>query len=167
MVYQTMRLPKILGILKGFKGFCQRFGWKTSENEDWIRINETYHNFVYARDIHTSSFKKIVASHKCVVPEGLSYRVVNASYMAWLFSETPSASVVETVCKDPEFSRKVAVYDLSLLLEGKNLCMKLNNTDSPAFQEFENFLRDDLKVKFKTLRTPAKSMNNVTIAELA
>lgn len=162
-----MRMPKIWDILKGFKDLCRRRGWKTSENEDWIGINGTYHNFVYAREIHPSSFEKIVASHKCIVPEGLSYHVVNASYTAWLFSETPSSNVLKMVCKNPDFSKKVAVYDLSPLLEGKNLCMKLNNTDSAAFHEFENFLRDDLKVTFKTLRTPTTGTNSMTVAELA
>ena len=162
-----MRMPKIWNIVRGFKELCRRNGWKISENEDWIKINETYHQFVYARDITPSSFEKITTNHKCIVPEGLSYRVVNASYTAWLFSQTPSANIIKAVCENPDFSKNVAVYDLSLLLEGKNLCTRLNNTDSPVFQEFENFLANNFNAKIEQLRTSSTSAKDVAIEELA
>jgi hypothetical protein len=40
------------------------------------------------------------------------------------------------------------------VLEGKNLGFKLNHTDSPVFQEFENFLRKELKVNLKPIHEP-------------
>jgi hypothetical protein len=33
------------------------------------------------------------------------------------------------------------------MLEGKNCCAKLNDTDSAVFQEFENFLKNEVKVQ--------------------
>lgn len=162
-----MKMPRVWEILKKFKDCCKLRGWKTSESEDWIEIDEKYHNFLWARDVHPSSFKSIVSNKRCVVREGLSYRVVEASYTAWLFSETPSETLVKTVFDNPNFSKKVALYDLSPLLEGKNLCANLNHTDSPVFQEFENFLKTELKVKLKPLSNLEFNIDNYAIAELS
>ncbi len=162
-----MKMPRIWEILKKFKDLCEFRGWKTSESEDWIEINDKYHNFLWARNVHPSSFRSIVSNQRCVVPEGLSYRVVEASYTAWLFSEAPPEILVKTIFENPEFSRRVALFDLSPLLEGKPLCIKLNHTDSPVFQEFESFLKKDLKVKLKPLSDPELDTQNYTIAELA
>jgi hypothetical protein len=156
-----MKMPKVWEILRKFKDVCKIHGWKTAESEDWIEIDDKYNSFLCARDIHLSSFKRIASNRKCVVREGLSYRIVEASYTAWLFSETPSETLVKTIFENPDFSERIALYDLSPLLEGKNLCVKLNHTDSPVFQEFERFLRNELKVKFK----PISSFSNAEIAE--
>jgi len=163
-------MPRVWEILKKFKDVCRFRGWRTSESEDWIEIDDNYHNFLWAKDIHPSSFKTIVSNRKCVVREGLSYHVVEASYTAWLFSETPSETLVKTVFENPAFSGRIALYDLSPLLEGKNLCIKLNHTDSPVFQEFERFLRSELKVKLKPLSSISNTEitdKNYTIEELA
>jgi hypothetical protein len=165
-----MKMPRVWEILKKFKDVCRVRGWKTSESEDWIEIDDKYNNFLWARDIHPSSFKRIVSNRKCVIQEGLSYRVVDASYTAWLFSEAPSDTLVRTVFENPDFSERIALYDLSPLLEGKNLCAKLNHTDSPVFQEFEHFLRNELKVKLKPLPSFSNTElpeKNYTIEELA
>jgi len=160
-------MPRVLEILKKFKSLCCLRGWKTSESEDWIEIDDKYHNFLWARDVHPSSFKRIVSNRKCVVREGLSYHVVEASYTAWLFSETPCETMVRTVFENPEFSRKIAIYDLSPLLEGKNLCVKLNHTDSSVFREFESFLKNALRAKLKPLSNLELNTENCTITELA
>jgi len=165
-----MKMPRVWEILKKFKDACRVRGWTTSESEDWVEINDEYNSFLWARDIHPSSFKRIVSNRKCVIQEGLSYRVVDASYTAWLFSEAPSDTLVRTVFENPDFSERIALYDLSPLLEGKNLCAKLNHTDSPVFQEFEHFLRNELKVKFKPLPSFSDAeltQKNHTIKELA
>jgi hypothetical protein len=162
-----MKMPKIWEILKKFKDACKLQGWKTSETEDWVEVSDKYHNFLWARGVHLSSFKSIVSNRKCVVREGLSYRVVEASYTAWLFSETPSEALVKTVFENPDYFRRVALYDLSPLLEGKNLCIKFNHTDSPVFQEFENFLKNELNVKVKAILDPHLTDEGFKVAELA
>mgnify|MGYP001102820584 CR=1 FL=1 len=96
-----------------------------------------------------------------------SYRVVDASYTAWLLSETPHETLFKTIFDNPDFYRRIALYDLSPLLEGKNLCVKLNHTDSPVFQEFESFLENELKVKVKSVSNPELATENYTVAELA
>ncbi|MGB9676510.1 MAG: hypothetical protein ACPL0C_04910 [Candidatus Bathyarchaeales archaeon] len=146
-----MKMPKVWEILEKFKSICNRRGWKASENEDLIRIGDEYHNFLYVRDIPLSSFKKIASSRKCAVQEGLSYRVVEAAYTAWLFLEPPSKALLLEILENPEFYGHIALYDLSPLLEGKNLCAKINETGSLVFQEFENFLERELNVKFEAI----------------
>jgi hypothetical protein len=165
-----MKMPRVWEILNEFKNSSKRHGWRTSESEDWIEVDDNYHNFLLARDIHISSFKRIALNRKCVVREGLSYRVVEASYTAWLFLSAPSETLVRAVLENPDFSSRVALYDLSPMLEGKNLCIKLNSTDSSVFQEFESFLKNELKVKLKPLPPISGSEINLesfTIAELA
>jgi len=145
-----MKVSRIWEILGGFKNFCGNRGWKTSKTEDWIETDTQYHNFLWVREIHPESFKRIVSNRKCVVHEGLTYRVVPTAYTAWLFPATPPESLIKTVCENPEYSKTIALYDLSQLTEGKNLCVKLNSTDSCVFQEFENFLKSQLKVKIRS-----------------
>lgn len=146
-----MRMLKIWEILNKFKKVCKRRGWKTCENDDWVEIDKNYHSFVCAGDIHSSSFRKIASGKKCTIREGHSYNVVEASYVAWLFSRKPSQSLMETVLDIPDFCETTAMYDLSPLLDGKRFCLKLNNTGSAVFQEFETFLQEDLGVNFKPM----------------
>ncbi|MEM3641342.1 MAG: hypothetical protein QXH37_05435 [Candidatus Bathyarchaeia archaeon] len=162
-----MKMPKIWEIVKKFKDSCRFRGWRTSEGEDWVEVDDKYHNFVYAREVHPSSFKRIVSNTKCVVREGLYYRIVDASYTAWLLSEPPSESLIKTIFENPDYSKSVALYDLSPALEGKNVCIKINHTDSPVFQEFEAFLKSELKLKLKPLSTPELDAENYSIASVA
>jgi len=167
---EAMRMSKIWEILNHFKRFCRLRGWRTSENEDWVELNDDYHNFLWTRNVATASFKAIISNMKCVVQKGLSYSVVEPSHLAWLFSEVPQEDIVRTVLDSPEFSRRVAIYDLSPLLEGKNLCTKLNNTNSPVFHEFETFLKSELRVRVESLQTFTDSkieMSGDVLPELA
>jgi len=158
-----MKMPRIWQILKNFKEFCKLYGWKISENEDWIKVNTKYHNFLWIRNIHLSSFRSILANRKCIVREGLSYRVIEASYTAWLLSEKPSEILLREISENPSLNNQIALYDLSPILEGKNFCMKMNCTDSPVFQEFENFLKNELKIKLKTLSNPRSKHKNYVV----
>ena len=165
-----MKMPKMWEILRMFKDSCKGRGWKTSENEDWVEAGEYYHNFLWTKDVSFSSFKRIATSKKCIVRESLSYRVVEASYTAWLFSEKPSETMIKLVYENPSFSSKIALYDLSQILEGKGLCTRLNDTDSPVFKEFESFLRNELKAKIKPVPIASSSEVNpdeYTVKEVA
>jgi hypothetical protein len=167
---RNLKIAGIWEVLTRFKDLCTRLGWETSENEDWIEVRNSYHNFVSARDIHPSSFERIANSNKCVVREGLKYRVVECSYTAWLFSKLPSETVARTVLANHALSCKTALYDLSNVLDGKNVCHKLNGTDSPVFREFESFLENELEIVFKPISLtsdhPASS-DDCAVTELA
>ena len=162
-----MKTPKIREILERFKCLCRFHGWKTSEKDDWIETESGYHNFLWTRNIHPSSFKSIAVNRKCVVREGSSYRVVEASYTAWLLSEAPSETLAKTVFENSDFSKRIALYNLNPMLEGKNLGFKLNCTDSPVFREFEIFLRKELKVKLNPILNPKIDSAEQVVTKLA
>ncbi len=141
-----MKISEVWEILERFRKCCKQRKWNTSENEDWIGVDDNYHSFLCAREVHPSSFKRIAAKKKCVVREGLSYRVVEAEYAAWLFSKAPSDDIVKTIREDPELAGRIAVYDFSPLTSGRMNCVKLNNTDSVVFREFESFLKSEIGI---------------------
>jgi hypothetical protein len=134
------QIPRVWELLEGFKSQCQLRGWKTSENEDWIKIDDEYHNFLWTQTVHPSTFKKIASNHKCAILKDVTYQVVDVKYTAWLFTQGPPEDLLETVKEDPELSRRTAIYNLSWIYTDKPLCLKLNETKSMAFQEFEKFL---------------------------
>ena len=155
----VLQIPKIWELLEGFKEQCQLRGWKTSEHEDWVKIGEEYHNFLWIQTVHPSTFKKIAVKHKCAIRKDVSYQVVDVSYTAWLFTQGPSEGLLETVKENPELSRRTAIYDLSWMYAGKPLCLKLNETKSMAFQEFERFLEKKWEVEVKPFqKLPAQKI---------
>ncbi len=148
----VLRIPKVWKLLDGFKCQCQLRGWKTSEHEDWVKIGDEYHNFLWTQTVHPSTFEKIAVNHKCAIRKGVSYHVVDVSYTAWLFPQGPPKGLLETVKENPELSRRTAIYDLSWIYTGKPLCLKLNETKSMAFQEFERFLEEKWGVEVKPVQ---------------
>jgi hypothetical protein len=146
-----MKMSQVLEIIGKFKRSCRRHGWKTCENEDWVQTDEGFHSFLCARDIPSSSFKRVASERKCVVREAVTYRVVQASYTAWLFAQTPREDLVRIVIDNPDFNGRTALYDLSLLLEGEKTCPRINNTESSVFREFESFLKQNLDVRLEQL----------------
>ena len=147
----NLRIPKIWELLDRFKDKCQLRDWKTSEHEDWVKTgDDEYHNFLWVQTVHPSTFEKIATNHKCAIRKGVSYQVVDVSYTAWLFPQSPPKNLMQTVKETPELSGRTAIYDLSGAYTGKPICLKLNETDSIVFKEFEKFL-EELGVKVKTV----------------
>jgi hypothetical protein len=151
------KVPRIWDVLKSFKELCQKKGWKTSDYEDLIKIDDEYHGFIGTRSIHTSTFKRIASNKKRALPEGKSYRVVDVAYTAWVLQQPPSEQLVETLAGSSELFRKTALYDLSGVYEGTLLCRRLNRTGSCVFDEFEKFLKDTYGVETTPLYEPKTS----------
>jgi hypothetical protein len=146
----NLPIPKVWKLLDLFKDQCQLKGWKISENEDWVKTgDDEYHNFLWIQTVHPSTFEKIALNHKCAIRKGVSYQVVDVSYTAWLFPQSPPENLMQMVKENPELSRRTAIYDLSSAYAGKPLCFKLNETDSTVFKEFEKFLEKELGVEVK------------------
>jgi hypothetical protein len=110
-------------------------------------MGNKYHNFLWTREVNPESFRKIVTHKKCVIRNAQSYHVVEVAYTAWIFSETPSESLLKTVYENPELCKRTALYDMSQMTQAKSVCVKLNKTKSAVFQEFENFLQSKYEVK--------------------
>jgi hypothetical protein len=164
-----MKMPRLWEIVRKFRDLSKSHGWVTSEHEDWVKVGDEYHTFVWARHIHPSSFRRISLNKMTAIREGQSYNVVKISYTAWLLSESPPEIVVREVSENPDFSSRIALYDLSSLLEGKNLCKRLNSTGSPVFREFEKFLKNELKAKIKPMEPLSEASfktDNFTVAEV-
>jgi hypothetical protein len=145
-----MGVPRLWDLIQSFKHECESQGWKTSETEDLINSENQYHNFLWARTIHPSTFEKIAHASKCAVREGVNYHVVDVAYTAWLLSEPPPEELWKTVMADPILTDKTAIYDLSDLNSSEPKCPKLNSTKSKVFAEFENFLKKKFGAVFKT-----------------
>lgn len=154
---------KLFSLMERFKWKCMSRGWKTSEGGDWVAVGEEYHNFLAIRSIHPSSFKAVAASRKCVVRDGLAYRVVDAAYTAWLFSENPPQELAKLVAESLELSRHIALYDLTPLLNGDKACIHCNYTDSVVFREFENFLERECGVHFIWHPAVKRSSNDLAV----
>lgn len=145
-----MTAPKVWDLISYFKDECQAQGWKISKQEDWILLDNQYHNFLWARSVHPATLKKIAKASKCAVRDGISYRVIEVAYTAWLFTEPTQEDIMRTVMNDENLARNTAVYDLSCLHESKPICMRLNQTHSRVFEAFEEFMQKRWGVKFKS-----------------
>jgi len=145
----TLNIPKVWEILNLFKDLCQSKGWKISKYEDWVMAENKYHNFLWARKIYPSTFRKVAMNHKCAIREGVSYQIVKTAYTAWLFPQKPTKVLVKTVMDNEELLKETAIYDLSPVYAGKPLCRKLNKTDSVVFREFEKFLQENCGIEVK------------------
>ena len=144
-----LSLPRVWELLRSFKEWCRLKGWKTCEESDWIRVGHEYHDFVWARNVQPSTFVKVSQSPKCTVHDGCNYRVVNASYVAWLFQQPPSEGLLQSLAESSELYERTALYDLSQIYQGNPVCLKLNTTKSLVFKEFENFLEENWGVTVK------------------
>jgi len=139
---------KIWGLIDNFKEYCNKSkGWNVCENDDLIEAENEYHKFIWINHLHPNTFKRVVRNHLCSVQEGVSYRTVRISYMAWVLPEAPSESTTRIIAEEPLLSRKIAMYDLSEAYAGRPICLKLNETKSVVFHEFERFLSIEYQIK--------------------
>jgi hypothetical protein len=148
----NLSFPKVWSLIDKFKERCRLRGWKICENEDLVKTDDgEYHSFLWRQTIHPSTFEKIVSNHKCAIRRGISYEVVDISYIAWLFQEKPPEFLIQRVRENPEMSKKTAIFDLSCAYTDEAPCRKLNETESNVFKEFEKFLVEEWEVTFKAV----------------
>ncbi|RLI42890.1 hypothetical protein DRO69_09905, partial [Candidatus Bathyarchaeota archaeon] len=103
--------------------------------------------------IHPSTFEKVATGRRFAIREGISYQIVDISYTAWVFPKPPPEKLMQMVSENSELSKRIAIYDLSGAYEGKPVCLKLNETDSPVFREFEKFLEEKCRVKIQAVKS--------------
>ena len=145
----NQEFPTIWRLIDCFKEHCRLKGWETCETEDLVRTEEgEYHSFLWTKTIHLSTFERIAANRKCGIRSHDSYKVVDISYMAWLFQERPPDFFASFVEDNPELAQRIAIFDLSCVYTGENVCRKLNETESRVFEEFEQFLEDNWGITY-------------------
>jgi hypothetical protein len=147
-----MAVPRVWEMLRSFKHNCENLGWSVSENEDWVKADGLYHNFLWIRTVRPAAVKEIALKHKCAIRKRTSYEIVDVAYIAWLLYETPSEELLQAFVDDSELSKRVALYDLSAVYSDEPTCLRLNQTDSRVFMEFEKFLERKWKIKFKQIQ---------------
>jgi hypothetical protein len=148
-VSRLLSIPRNWELIKSFKEWCKRKGWRSDEEEDWVRLDHEFHDFVWVKNVQPSTFRRVMQNPKCTIHDGFSYRVVNASYVAWLFQESPSGTVVQALIDDPKLFAITALYDFSEVYQEVPICLKLNATKSQVFDEFERFLSENWGVAVK------------------
>ena len=142
--------PSIWNLIDNFKERCRLQGWETCETEDWVKTEDgEYHNFLWTQSIHPSTFERIALNHKCGIRRGNSYEVVDIFCTGWLFQESPPKLLISWLKENLELSRRTAIFDLSTIYAGENICYKYNRTESIVFREFERFLEEEWGIKFK------------------
>lgn len=142
---------KIWEIVVRFMRRCQSKGWRVIEREDIIKRNGEFHNILWTRKIDASTFKSIAAKETSTIQEGTSYRPIDVSYNAWICATPLSEPLKQTIAKNPELLKRNAVYDLSKI-HMKEAAEKLNKTGTEVFQEFERFLKDELRFELKPIQ---------------
>ncbi|PVX27235.1 MAG: hypothetical protein CW716_03365 [Candidatus Bathyarchaeum sp.] len=145
----NQQFPTVWRLIDRFKEHCQLRGWETCETEDLIRTEDgKYHSFLWTKTIRPSTFERIAANRKCGIRSGDSYEVVDISYMAWLFQERPPEFFKSFVEESSELAQRIAIFDLSCVYTGENVCHKFNETESSVLMEFEQFLVDNWGIVF-------------------
>ncbi|MGD8565287.1 MAG: hypothetical protein PVF96_02955 [Candidatus Bathyarchaeota archaeon] len=148
-------------ILEGFKAHCESYGWTTFRKEDWVKADDGYHLFIWTKNIRPSSFNRIVTNRKYVIRENeLSYNVIEASYIAWLFFQMLPDTVVTTVLENHDFRNRIALYNLGSVINEAKQCYKLNYTKSLVFKKFEDFLKEEMKTILKPIKKEVFSEEN-------
>jgi len=142
---------KIWEIVARFKRRCQSKGWRVNEREDMIERNGKFNNILWTRKIQPSTFRSIAAKEISTIQDGVSYRPIYVSYNAWICATPLSKSLKQTVAKKPELLKRNAIYDLSRI-HPKGAAEKLNKTGSEVFQEFEKFLKDELRIELSPIQ---------------
>ncbi|MEM1602117.1 MAG: hypothetical protein QXS10_06750 [Candidatus Bathyarchaeia archaeon] len=143
-----VKVPRVWDLISQFKIRCREKGWWVSEYEDVVNVNGEYHCLFGVRKVYPKTFKSVVTHHCTPIRDGASYRIVNVSYMAWIFQEYLPESLVLIVMEDPRLLKTTALYDLSETYSGKPIYLRLNETGSVVFQEFERFLKAEYGLNF-------------------
>ena len=142
---------KIWEIVARFMRRCRSKGWQIVERENIIKRNEEFHNILWTRKIHPSTFKSIATKETSTIQDGISYRQIAVAYNAWICATPLPDSLKQMIVKNPEFLNRNAVYDLSKI-STKGTAEKLNRTSSEVFQEFERFLKDEFKFELNPIQ---------------
>lgn len=142
-------------LIERFCEHCDKIkGWHTYKAEGLVQIKESFHEFIWAHNPVTETFKSVILNSSCVIPNSqeffetfdfverdVSYRfpfkMVRVSFIAWVLSAGPSKGILDFVRKRPQIQRWVALYDLDRFFKSGSDCKRLNKTESEVFKEFE------------------------------
>jgi len=145
-------LLRIWNILDEFKEYCKRRDWSIHEKVDVIEAGNEYHRFIWTSHLYPDTFRRVVTHPSYCIPEDTYCRMIKISYVAWLLSEDPPASLMKMLRETPKITKKVAIYNMRPVLTGKRECQRLNETKSVVFAAFEEFLKDRYRMKLRLIK---------------
>jgi len=137
-------------LIEKFKNACKNKNWRIYGDEDIVYDGSEYHRLVIVHQTRFETFKRVIANPHQSIKRGDQHEVVNVSYIAWISQEQIPKIAADFLANRPALLSRVALYDLSPLNNGENVCLKMNRTDSTVFREFESFLVEN-GFRFKPL----------------
>ncbi len=144
-------IAKLIELVKRFERRCRLKDCKVIGREDVIEKNKEFHNILWSREIHPSTFKRIGTSEKVAIQDFPSYRQIEISYNTWVCSSPLSDRVKKIVAMNPKLLQRNAIYDLSKIQEQKTV-KKLNKTDSKICKDFESFLKEEYGLEVEPIQ---------------
>ena len=142
-----------MSLVERFTTRCRERGWITGEFSDFIKHGGKYYCFVWIKSSHKERIPEILTDNRSSIFEEGDYGVKRLNYKALIFQDPPPPSLVSTVARNSELSERVAIYDLSPLYRGEDVCRCLNRTRTPVYQEFEDFLRNRYSATLASLES--------------
>lgn len=137
----TLSFPKIWELFSEFNECCIDKDWITHDDNSLIEAGKEFHKFFWIRNLHAYTFKSILQNTACAISDGVTYKTIQPNYIAWVLPEPPIGNIWLYLIKEaPGLSNKLALYDLSRIYDGEPTCLKVNETKSIVFHEFERFL---------------------------
>jgi len=146
------QIPTPLSLVERFFEHCREMGWTTGEFSDFVKHGEKYYCFVWVKSSYQGRIPEILMDNRSSILEEGGYGVRNLNYKALIFREPPPPSLINALARDSQLSKRVAVYDLSPLYEGEEVCRCLNETETLVYREFEDFLRKRYCATLTSLR---------------
>jgi hypothetical protein len=120
-----------------------------------VEADGEYHKFFWIRGLHVSTFHAITAHPRCTLHLRGTQQTVTPKFLAWVLPVTPPTMLWLHLLKDaPTLARTVALYDLSPVYAGDLAGVKLNETPSPVFRVFEQYLRERYHIWLTALTGP-------------
>lgn len=135
-----LQLSDFWDFIERFKDVCRARGWKVLEQEDIVCEGGRYHQIILLHQIHFETFRRVTLNPHRFIREGELLNMINVSYVAWVSQGAIPNEALDFLAAESRLLSRVALYDLSPLREGRKLCLKINETGSAVFREFENFL---------------------------
>lgn len=145
------QVPTPLSLVELFFEHCREMGWITGEFLDFVKHDDKYYCFVWVKSSYQERIPEILMDNRSSILEEGGYGIRRLNYRALIFQDPPPPSLVSTVAGNSRLSERVAVYDLSPLYRGDEVCRCLNGTGTLVYHEFEDFLRRRYSVTFVSL----------------
>lgn len=142
-----------LRLIESFSEHCREIGWICGEFSDFVKYENKYYCFVWIRSSYQRNILEILTDSRCSILENGEYCVRKYDYKALIFPEPPPSSLIRALVRNLELAKRFAIYDISSLNNRKSIVKRFNETETPVYQAFEDFLQRTYRVTFVPLES--------------